>query len=545
MNTRFPSIPCLIASILLIAASAALAQNQLGDGRALDNNLQQGSGGRNSPQLQNTAGRYADALVTGNVAGLGAFRGNVGYGSDYAFRGTLGSDASYNFNRIAGAGNPAYATPGSIGMLNSVINPLYGSANTVLRNSTGYSAGEISGQYTPYGPVNSAANRYSPNLGSQRTVTYDQAQAYSAQPLAVGTDATGRQMTLNASPLTGLTIQHAPLPPSQPPQPLLLPGAASRSTDSPTTPATSLTPHLPESPTPDTNTPAPAEPFQLNLGERIGEQLIQSNPAQAPSGGASGTVSGGGVDQSLDKLLGSTTAKPGEDVYADLLKRIHDSSQKSATRLAGDAQRPAPQTPNTNTDNQSPSNTPGGTSGNTSGGLDRTLQKLDYNLPPMTSFAGSAQSLHNDAMTEAERYMRDERYFDAHTAYSRAVSLQPDKPLAYVGRVNADLGAGLFLSAGHQLRALFNAHPELIAARYAQPLLPPDKRLADLTDKLNAYLKADTRGSDGPLLLAYIAYQQQNSRDMTAAFDIWLARDSHDSLLPLLKRIWLPQPSSD
>ncbi|MFA7238318.1 MAG: hypothetical protein WC058_15770, partial [Phycisphaeraceae bacterium] len=238
---RFAPSRALPASILLIAASVALAQNQLGDGRALDNNLQQGSGGRNSPQLQNTAGRYADALVTGNVAGLGAFHGNVGYGSDYSFRGTLGSDASYNFNRIAGAGNPAYATPGSIGMLNAIVNPLYGSANTVLRNSTGYSAGEITGQYTPYGPVNSPANRYTPNLGTQRTVTYDQAQAYSAQPLAVGTDATGRQMTLNASPLTGLTIQHAPFPP-QPSLPLLLPGAASRSTDSPTTPATSPIP---------------------------------------------------------------------------------------------------------------------------------------------------------------------------------------------------------------------------------------------------------------------------------------------------------------
>ena len=85
---------------LLALGGAAFGQNALGDGRVLDNNLRQGSGGVNTRVRSVEAQiRFNNAIVTGN-AGFGrSFRGDVGYLASNDFRASLGSNDLYNFRR--------------------------------------------------------------------------------------------------------------------------------------------------------------------------------------------------------------------------------------------------------------------------------------------------------------------------------------------------------------------------------------------------------------------------------------------------------------
>lgn len=90
----------LTLAALLLAAAPALAQDALGDGTALDQNLRQGSGGKNAarPDLAREL-QFRNAIVTGNAPGGLSFREDVGYTSPGGFRDALGSDDLFAFRR--------------------------------------------------------------------------------------------------------------------------------------------------------------------------------------------------------------------------------------------------------------------------------------------------------------------------------------------------------------------------------------------------------------------------------------------------------------
>lgn len=87
----------LSAAIVPLAAAMASAQYRVDNGSANDANNRIGSGGYNDsrvdPRLINNrvGGLAGNYLVTGNVTGGRAFRGNIGYTDPTAFRGNLGS----------------------------------------------------------------------------------------------------------------------------------------------------------------------------------------------------------------------------------------------------------------------------------------------------------------------------------------------------------------------------------------------------------------------------------------------------------------------
>jgi hypothetical protein len=72
----------------------------------------------------------------------------------------------------------------------------------------------------------------------------------------------------------------------------------------------------------------------------------------------------------------------------------------------------------------------------------------------------------------------------------------------------AQLAAGLFLSAGDNLRKLLIEHPELIPVRYGPDLLPSSERAVDLAGRLETELQgtAPALGDDAGMLLAYLGY---------------------------------------
>ena len=70
------------------------------------------------------------------------------------------------------------------------------------------------------------------------------------------------------------------------------------------------------------------------------------------------------------------------------------------------------------------------------------------------------------------------------------------------------LGAGLFLSAAANLRALFASHPELIGAQYGDNLVPSGARTTRIVELLRSEMKKEISGlsKDSALLIAYLGH---------------------------------------
>ena len=96
----------LLLPVLLLAPSAP-AQDALGSGDALDNNLRVGSGGFNAPRRVPDF-RARNMLVTGNVPGGRGFRGTVGYTAPGDFRGLTGSDTLFRFRADSAFSSPNF-----------------------------------------------------------------------------------------------------------------------------------------------------------------------------------------------------------------------------------------------------------------------------------------------------------------------------------------------------------------------------------------------------------------------------------------------------
>ena len=118
---------------------------------------------------------------------------------------------------------------------------------------------------------------------------------------------------------------------------------------------------------------------------------------------------------------------------------------------------------------------------------------------------------------------------------------------ALVGRAHSQLGAGLFLSAGLNVRQLLIRHPEVSGMRYASALLPGAARMDQLTATFRDSLDSPTGGADSGLLLAYLGFQREREadiRDGLAAVEKW--GDSADHrLAELLRVVWLAEGADD
>jgi hypothetical protein len=545
------NIVLAVALVVLTSEGVVRGQYQLGDGTGLDNNLQQGSGGVNSPKVRNTAGVYADAVITGNVTGLGAFRGEIDYGAPSEFRGQLSTDDNFSFYRQSyGSAAPLRSRVlGRSNIYGDVGRSPYGGGDSVMiRSGAGATLGGITGRGTDYSSVASVTRSDGGLISNYQSYTRSprqfnrQTAYYSEQRLAVSRDEAGRMLEVTSSPLMGLNVR--PITPSK----------STTMGDSYATPADGVTDarltgqlDVTEPLTDDRGRPISETQLiaqTVSLGERLGSQVLatqyldQARPTESAEQLAS-------VSKSLDVLLlGDRSVEPGQDVYMDLLGQIKrdalsDRANAAATQPEQGAE-PGEAEPTEPTEPSEAENTrptaPAVAERNAI--IEAAMAKLNYDLEPLGTLAGSSRTLFNDAMREAESHMRKGRFFDAETAYDRALRLKPGYPTAMVGRAHAQIGAGVFASAARSLRAVYSNHPEMIAARYVQPLLPDDERLEWAVTRLEAQQEKNRASTGAPMLLAYIAYQQKDARALGAALFEMQKRDMSDPLLPLLQRIW-------
>ena len=103
VNVLFP----LMLGAALLPTSELHAQDALGSGNALDNNLRVGSGGINAPTPTPNF-RDRNLIVTGDVIGGRGFRGSVGYTAEADFRGSLGSNDLFNFRAGSVSSSPYF-----------------------------------------------------------------------------------------------------------------------------------------------------------------------------------------------------------------------------------------------------------------------------------------------------------------------------------------------------------------------------------------------------------------------------------------------------
>ncbi len=323
------------AGLLGMAAPWAQAQNQMGDGHNLDNNLQRGSGGVNQTVAQ--PDYYArNAIITGNVPGLAYFHGPIINGRVAApymapgdYQGTLAGDSLFRF-RAQSLGNYS-ALPGHVGGA-----PSY----QVYRQFAPTSVGELgrggpdlliggsSGLIVRPSETGLVPRTFESGVPATGTTPiqpdYFSVQGNQVQPMTSSPLLGLRSFDLGVQPsLQGVDVYKGTAPPSdfsQNPAEVARRNAQQLNTG----PGAVSTNPVFQKNWPDAT---------LALGEQI-QALVKAQRIEQIKPLADRVAQ---IEASVFSPLGSRQVKPGEDVYMDLL------AQMKANALL--AQGKAPQTP--------------------------------------------------------------------------------------------------------------------------------------------------------------------------------------------------------
>lgn len=550
---------------LALSAAPATAQNALGDGRALDANTgQNGRANYQRPSFMQEL-QFRNAIVTGNAPGGLSFRGDLGYRAAGDFSGDLGSDELFAFRRdslysglggmgIRGTDALQYQfslTTGSRPPQNIIGNLSYtrDSQYQSSAQSTPHMGGTTTIGHDPNNVDPRGLNLYQPSaqegdLADALTGTMRSSSSYTStttlSPVILSTFAQGierRPYGLTASPLTGVTAS-----------PLRGDRDADASASPPGTPRD------------------PAGDRVRTAYDSVIESLRQRADERAGKTGDASTTDAGSVMDDLRRLRegilnGTSTAPattdqpgtqtPGQDGGTATPGQGGSPGDTAGTGQAGGAKDPLK------------SNDPAAGTPYDPGRYqmdERTLELIRAADKPITQLVdpnADKRDLYAEHMRAGERLIADERYFDAEERFARALSLRSGDPVAQIGRIHAQMGAGLVLSASVNLRSLLVTNPEMIGQRYAGRLLPSGTRVDALIEGLRE--RAGLIRHDGPqgvedlnvrrssaLLLAYLGFQ--NNRPDTVREGLGLLREigaaDDRRLADVLEAAWLSAPAT-
>ena len=170
-------------------------------------------------------------------------------------------------------------------------------------------------------------------------------------------------------------------------------------------------------------------------------------------------------------------------------------------------------------------------------------RKLQSLVPEDSSAIKDMMELGATSMTRGEFFRAEERF-------ASVLAVLPNNAGAMAGVANAQMGAGLSVSAALTLRKLFAMHPEMIDTHLGTEILPPVDRieaaLAAARERLSAANspKASTELQsdrfDFGLVISYIGFQTDRSEVIREGLDAMRQTRPDDAMLGLLQRIWLP-----
>lgn len=506
----------LIASFALLGfCAASSAQNALGDGRALDNNLNiRGRYNTARPTIARELA-FRNAIVTGNAPGGMSFRGDIGYRAPGEFEGELGANDLFSFRRdslrsgMAGMGirgtealqYQLALTTGSRPPANLV------GRFTVTRFGVGDTAENVR---TLHDPDSQAGLRQRPAIdpdaddrGTMLWMLRSPSAYMSNSALQASSMRTvrGRDSgiyTMIASPLRGVRLSPVP-------------ELADR----------------------NSNTGNTAEPGADQTGD---------NPTDNTNGSFGGGQGGGQTTDQQDGQAGDQTAVPVRTLHGDIIRQINEQqdplsagptiSDRVREILGALAGRKAAQ----NAEDAE------GQPEEKSIATDRihfdpqTMRMLHGDGTPLTDYVNPAdvhRNVYAENLHAGQELMAKGRYFDAEERFAQALAIRRGDITAQIARFHAQIGAGLFLSASLNMQSLALSRPEVFAVKYGQQLLPSPERLDDLTALLRETMDDSTKlGREASprvrqaagLLLAYIGFQQGHPELVKEGLDDYIAR---------------------
>jgi len=585
-----------ITTAALLAASLSagpvFGQTQVQNGNALDANQQVGAGGYNRP-AQQVDYRARNLLITGNVGGGRAFQGEVGYFAPGEFQGSLQSDTLFNFRR-----DSVYSAPG-IGNLQA---QGYSDRVIVNRPTTAVPGYQVGNGYnlatrSTYDP-GSGVLTFRQDSGALVSVTgLNDPTNFNPTSNSIGLVETPQGLvSIDASPLTG--VRYNPLDANTGGR-LVPDRVRSDTTPDPLGPSDldprdqqpdrSITPEQriegqrdPNVIDRDTENPfnLPEDPLAVTLGMQVqsamqlqlagrndnnipnaqakdirntlfaqAERNQQGQPGEAPKPPENpyDKVIADILAQSRtapdDETTGEPDAQPpgGEEEKPrwqqilespdEALAEAKRKSRENAIRLSLGM---VDENGNIDYDEELPTIDPDSE-------LGKLLDELDYDLPRVESLAGIDENRINKLLTRGEQELKAGRYTIAEGVYRQVLRETGEQPLAKAGLVHSQMGAGMIRSAAFNLRGLFSDHPELIALRYDEKLLPNNERLRWLQSRLIKQINDETTGSEPGLILAYLGYQMGDDAKSLVEFGLNVAETAapRDPLMPILRKIWL------
>ena len=559
-----PKTRRLIPLTLTLAAAALLAAPGFASAQsALDHPLRKGA--RTNSSRANFAAEAArrNALVTGNAPNGRSFRGNVGYRAPGSFTGGSATDGFFGRGQNGGTG--LGASPGSDDLFKFQRDSYRSSLPS--RGIRGVSALKYQMQLatgaTPTGRIdlspiirrpstpvdnslllsgqpsrikNASIDASSGVSGSLRSTSKYLSDSFlGPSTLGVNGEQTpGQALTYTiATPLRGVSNVT-----EQPPAP-------AAKTDHPT-PGSAAFEMLNQRESSAVSTylePLRATPSYSRILDELRDETRKpagdESPAESPTepaaqpGATPGAEPGPGADASAQI--------PGDD----------------ALQIPGDADSPALDRQLTSRldrlrDAMAGADTKADDADQIRADVERTLAIITRANPVVSSLAppvNKERDLFAEQMRAAQKNLKNGRWFDAEERFAGALVMRPDDPLAAAGRIHAELGAGLFLSASINVQNLLRSHPEFLAVRFDAALLPSAKRLVQITDRLRANARrTNPMGRKSGMLLAYLGHQLNDDGMIAegfAAIDRVRAAsgdDSADPFLDVLRQAWAPHP---
>ncbi len=532
MSTTFKTSALALAFIAGFASSTLAQNSPLGDGTGLQKNspgLQ-----HNSPGLQRdlrvpgtgtpAPGTYRDiaaevrfrnAIITGNAPGGVAFRGNAGYTDPMDFRGRLGSDDLFAFRRDSLASGAAGVGIRGIDSLQYQFSMTSGNVAAIPGQIVNRGEGAIA---RPVESIHPEASLITGSLRSSATFAAER----TLRPAVIGMrqPTAGTYERLFASGLTGLHYQ-------------------------PWTAATNAAKEQASNKGANAAVPGASQPLDLTFDLGISP-----------------------FDQSRDRLKKSLE-KANEKATEKDNSKPADTTQPTATDPLGSIDRqlseirnallPRKATRPLVKDAPPPGTTPTGTTPsipmpvpqldrNTLAAIKDAGAKADTLIPILKTPAPA--DLYSKYMTEGEKLLTSQRFFDAEERYALALNSRAGDLSAMVGRLHSQIGAGMKVSAGMNLRRLIMEHPEVLGMTYDLKLMGGQDRVGALREKLRGQV-ADGATPDTALVLAYLGRQcgEEGKADLAAGlgslekYAATLPKDSPEAvaearLVELLNVLW-------
>jgi hypothetical protein len=530
-------------AVSLSLAAPALAQRALGDGRALDSNLQLGSQGRNAPARDLMREfRLRNAIVTGRApAGL-SFRGDVGYGAEDDFRAPLGEDDLFGFQRdsafsaITGRGirgvealqlqmqltTGGYMPQGEDYLPDPVIRRQMDATSVDSLKNEGY----LDPQHRGRDPLEF-------NEGVLRSISESvtrRDQRPTLLRVIPGQDEQTPDRYSVATPLRAISEQDEVRSERRL-------SDLMRVLDRMDTRVESEVPDV----QPESNRLEPRRDGRTEAYDRVIQRMLEREEAQ----GEDARPEPGEQLEPGEREGEAPADEPEVRTGADLAEEPELLAELRELREA--LMRPDRETPRFG-GNEEPDPEEMETAEKIRESIRRAAKNLYDGAPIELDTIAPADDrvdLYSMHMNRGQELLAQGQWFAAEERFTSALGLRPGDPMAAVGRVHAQIGGGMFLSAGLNLQNLFRTNPELIDVRYGESLLPIGQRLDELRGLLNARLRGDDEFSRGAALVkAYLGYQVQRDEwvreglDRIEEIDAERGRDAA-TLPTVLRAAWL------